>query len=109
MMANNQRRVSVQVDAYTRVCLTVLAALMTILIVAIWADGVNISNSAAARDVFVDSSAQRNAMVAEVKKTNQKLDELISLLKSGGVKVQVLSQDAKKAGGSGDGASTRKK
>ena len=108
-MANNQRRVRIQVDAYTRVCLTVLAGLMTILIVALWADGVNVSDSAGAREVFLDSSAQRNAIIAETKKTNQKLDELISLLRSGSVKVQVLSKDAKQAGGSGDGPSTRKK
>ena len=108
-MANHGRRVSVQVDAYTRVCLTVLAALMTVLIVALWADGVNISNPARAREVFLDASAQRNAMVAEVKVTNQKLDELIALLRSGAVKVQVLSQDAKQAGDSDDLPSTRKK
>ena len=108
-MANRRRNVRIRVDAYTRVCLTVLAVLMTILIVALWADGPNVNNPAQAREVFVDSSAQRNAMVAEVKKTNQKLDELISLLKSGSVKVQVLGKDAKKTGGGGDRPSTRKR
>lgn len=40
-----------------------------------------------------DPGAQREAMVAEVKVTNAKLDTLIELLRSGDLKVKVETED----------------
>ena len=77
---------TVRVDGYTRVCLTVIAVLLTVLIVGLWADGPGRSDEARAAEPFLDSSAQRAALLKSQDKTNSKLTELIGLLKSGKAK-----------------------
>ncbi len=54
------------------------------------------------KEFVLDSSGQRNAIIEAQKKTNAKLDEIISLLKSGQVKVQVVEKKSTAAGGSGN-------
>jgi hypothetical protein len=85
------------VDNYTRFCLTAIAALLTVLIVMLWVQGVPSAPSARAGDLPFDAAANRQAATDAAKETNQKLSDLLDLLKSGQVKVQVV-QDGDKHG-----------
>ena len=79
----------VRIDNYTRVCLTFIAVLLTVLIAGLWAQ-VPLAGDARAAEPFIDASAQRFAAVKAQEQTNQKLDELIALLRSGDVRVQTV-------------------
>ena len=91
-----RKAVRVLVDNYTRICLTVIAGLMTVLIVALWAHA-PIGDQAYAVDGIVTGAEQRTSMIDLQKVTNQKLDELIDLFKSGQVKVQVVQEAQSKS------------
>ena len=99
-MQNEQKDIKVSVDRYTRFCLTAIAVLLTILLVGLWADGVHVADDALAAEPFgVDAGAQRNTIIKAAEATNAKLGELISLLKSGQVKVQIAGVPKKAAAG----------
>ncbi|MCK4850278.1 MAG: hypothetical protein KAT11_02950 [Phycisphaerae bacterium] len=51
-----------------------------------------------ARAQVPDSGAQRNRIVKELESLNGKMDELITLVKSGQIKVRCMPADNKKAG-----------
>lgn len=104
-MVRHNRKVQVRVDTYTRVCLTAIAVLLTVLIAGLWAEGVPTSQTASAgspatgREVnkpYWDSAGQRDAMVKEMQQVNRKLDELKALLKSGEAKFTVVGGDGGK-------------
>ncbi len=91
-------KMCVRVDAYTRVCLSVIAVLLTVIVIGLWAETPRIAADAAAKGpsakspkVFLDSSAQRKAQIEELQKTNQKLTELVSMLRNGQAKVQIVA------------------
>ncbi len=86
-----RKTVTVHVDNYTRVCLTIIAVLLTVAIVGMWADRTPSVPSARAGELFADAAAGRQAQLDATKETNQKLSDLIDLLKSGQVKVQTVS------------------
>jgi hypothetical protein len=87
----------IKVDGYTRACLTILCVLLAVLIVGLWSEMPMSSSVKAADDVtFGNSSAQRKAIETAQDQVVGKMDELIKLLKSGEVKVQIET----KAGGS---------
>jgi len=88
-----QMKRTVQIDNYTRLCLTFIAGLLTVLIVALWVQGVPAAAPAGAGEMFVDAGANRQAQLDATKETNQKLTELIDLLKGGQVKVQVAQPE----------------
>jgi hypothetical protein len=91
----DRARITVRVDWYTRICLTVIAVLLTVVIAGLWADGVQLAPTARADDkVMFDSTADRKAMIAEQQSTNAKLDELIKVLRSGEGKFQVVDSPA---------------
>jgi hypothetical protein len=103
-MSHTQDKVVVRVDGYTRVCLTVIAALLTVLIAGLWAQGVPAARDAAAASApppapagIPDAGGQRDRMVRELERVTAKLDQLIGLFESGKAKVQV-SSDGKEAG-----------
>ena len=93
-MNDNGRRITVRVDWYTRVCLTVIAVLLSVVIAGLWADGVQLAPTARAGDVMFDSTADRKAMIDQQQQTNAKLDELIKVLRSGEGKFQVVDSSA---------------
>lgn len=101
-MGDKQQRVELRVDAYTRVCLTVIAALMTVLIVGLWAEGPGPVGEAGAATGIPDSGQQRATMIKAIEANTAKLDRLINLFETGKAKVQV-AQDGLKAGKSGGG------
>ena len=93
-----EKTIKVSVDTYTRVCLSIIAVLMTVIIVGLWAETPSPVSEAPAGELFLDSSSQRAELVKVSQETNAKLEKLIELLKSGDVKVQVLqSQEDEKS------------
>lgn len=108
-MSDKPDRVVVRVDGYTRVCLTVIAVLLTVLIVGLWAEGVPASRHASAAPAptaagatpapmgIPDAGGQRDKLVKEMERVTAKLDHLVSLFETGKAKVQV-SAEGKEAG-----------
>jgi hypothetical protein len=105
-MNPKNERIEVKVDGYTRVCLTATAVLLTVLIVGLWATRLDISADAHAAQPFGDSGEQRQEFIALQRETNSKLGELVSLLRSGEAKVQLVDKakaDGGKNAARGDG------
>ncbi len=104
-MERNDEKMVVQVDAYTRVCLTVIAVLLTVVIIGLWADGVPQADRAVAGKVIEEErwstspGKQRAEIVAAQKLTTAKLAELIAVMKSGDVRVRVTEMPTDRAGG----------
>lgn len=73
--------------------LTAVVFLQVLTLLGLWTGQTGVSP---AKAVVPDPGAQREAMVAEQKATNQKLDALIDLLKSGKLEVKVADADSKK-------------
>ena len=96
----------VRVDAYTRVCLTVISVLLAVLIVGLWARELPPGPQALAVPPVLDPVAQRAAGSEAAQETNRKLDRLLTLLTSGEVKVQVVDE-AKGKGAIHDAAPVR--
>lgn len=94
-MKPTDQDITVKVDAYTRTCLSIIAVLLTVLIVGLWADAwpdrsAEAANPAAARtDVFKGSVAGRDDLLKVSQGISTKLDRIMNLLRSGQVKVQV--------------------
>ncbi|MFP4053669.1 MAG: hypothetical protein ACLFV7_07390 [Phycisphaerae bacterium] len=92
-MARPGRTVRIRVDAYTRFCLTLLAVLMTVAIFGLWGSHSPTPPVAgAAEGQIFGSTKQRGKLLDVTEETNQKLDQIIGLLKSGEVQVQVVGQ-----------------
>lgn len=85
---------TVRVDNVTRICLAAITVLMVVMVLALWAQ--TPSTSAQAAEEFLNTAAQRQEMVDAQKATTAKIDELITLLKSGEVKVKVAKEDGEK-------------
>ena len=88
-MDRNQKTLRFKMDGYTRVCLTLIAVLLTVLVVELWAQAPPMAGTAHAAEQFLNTAAQRDEMVRQQRITNQKLDQLIKLFKSGQAKFQV--------------------
>ena len=73
--------------------------MLAMLVLVVWVENVRFTRRAEAAEKLFDTVAQRNEIVTQQKITNAKLSELISLLKSGQVKVKLVKDDDKKAGG----------
>ena len=88
----------VKVDNYTRICLTAIAVLLTVVAIGLWAEAPSTGGRLDAAERFLDTSAQRVQMIDQQKLTNRKLDRLIELLTSGKVKVMVTNPTPPVAG-----------
>jgi len=99
-MGKKQRQVNLRVDAYTRVCLTIIAGLLTVLILGLWADGVHPTREALGVNGIPDAGLQRNKMIKAIEANTAKLEKLIALFESGKAKVQVI-EGPQKAGKKG--------
>ncbi|MDY6913938.1 MAG: hypothetical protein SVT52_05730 [Planctomycetota bacterium] len=90
------QEIRLQLDGYTRVCLTAIAVLLTILVAGLWAEKNPMASEAGAADkIWLNSASQRKAFIDVQTTTNTKLDELMKLLKSGQVKVEITPQNLK--------------
>lgn len=76
-------------NAHPRI-LTAVLVLQVLTLLGLWTGQRHVGDVQAA---IPDPGAQREAQVAEQKATNQKLDKLIELLRSGDVKVKVEQKD----------------
>ena len=102
----------VRVDAYTRVILTVLAVLLTLAVAGQWAQAPDAAPQARAaeKDGFAkafNTNAQRQALLEAQQQTNEKLDEVISLLRSGKIEVRLADAPEAKGGDDGSAAGTK--
>jgi hypothetical protein len=90
------------VDGYTRVCLTAIAVLLTVVVLGLWAQAplaAPASASGPGKDGFGDTGARIAAQLEAAQKTNAKLEEIARLLTSGEVKVQLVKEKDDKAPG----------
>ncbi len=97
-MPQRKGRNTVVIDGYTRFCLTAIVALLTVLIIGLWATGpasltgagiAAAAPRAAVRDVLPNAGAQRQQMLRAIQAGNQKLQRIADLLASGKVRVTV--------------------
>ncbi len=116
-MKQTQGRITISIDGYTRVCLTAIAVLMTILIIGLWASGPEPMSGeqavAAARRVkpdktLLDARAQRMELLKEARETNKKLDKIVAVLKGGEMRVVLAESKTKKGKSNAKKRSTSK-
>ena len=79
----------VTVDRYTRVVLTVLTVLLTVVAVGLWCDAPSSLETAEAK--LPDAGLQFNRMIEELREVNANLVDLQHMLASGAVRVQVVT------------------
>ncbi len=91
-MKDVSQETNVRVDSYTRFCLTVIAILMTVLIIGLWAEVPGPVSQAGAQERYQPrSTIDITELLAVQRETNVKLGRLIGLFKNGKAKVQVVS------------------
>ncbi len=79
---------TVVVDKYTRVVLTVIAVLLSLVAVGMWCQSPALIDSAQAG--IPDSGQQLDEVIAQLKEVNENLQGISETLVSGGMKVQVM-------------------
>ena len=77
-----------RLDDYTRVLLTVIAVLLTVVAVGLWTHAPSSISTAEAR--LPDSGLQFNQMIVELQRTRASMDGIANLLRSGQAKVQII-------------------
>ena len=90
-MDKQDRPLEVRVDNFTRFWLAAIGTLLVLLVIGLWGRAWPEGDARAVEPMF-DSGAQRKAMVEAQEKTNEKLDELIKLFRSGEAKVQMAGE-----------------
>jgi len=95
----------VTVDSYTRMVLTAITVLLTILAVGLWYESPSTLESAQAK--IPDQGMQLQAMIDLQAQTNLQLAQIHSALLSGNVKVQLIEKDKNKAAGGAGSAGQR--
>ena len=107
-MDHKEKNLYVKVDAYTRVCMTVIAVLLTVVIIGLWVDGVPSVEKASAAKAAMSNAIRQTKLLKAQEQANTKLDELIALLKSGQLKVEITKMPTSTPGGT-DGAKSGQK
>jgi len=100
-MEPRDQTTEIRVDTYTRVCLTMIAVLLTVLIIGLWAEGGNLARPAGADENTAADTAKE--LLAAQEKTNQNLQQMIAVLKSGEVRVLVIKRPINKDEGGSKG------
>ncbi len=80
---------TVSVDNYTRVLMTVIAVLLTVIAFGMWIESPMVIPTARAGGI-PDSGQQFNVLIQKIDQASKKSDELKKLLTSGKVKVQIV-------------------
>ena len=95
-MCGHDEEIRVRMDGYTRVCLTAIAVLLTVLMIGLWADKTPQVGQARADGSLLKrgTQAQLVDLVKAQKKTNAELSGLIKFLKSGKLTVQIAQPKA---------------
>lgn len=94
---------TLRLDAYTRLCLTALIVLLSLLVGLLYAHLPSLTPSAQAQQSEVKRAndplaipnawAQRDAQTRVIEETNKKLDKIIDLLESGQIKIIAVPED----------------
>lgn len=105
MRAKNES-LEARVDGYTRLCLTAIAVLLTVLVIGLWADGPWSPDPAAGAKAFVSAGQQRKAILDAQQATNRKLDTLIGLFREGKAQVKLAEGKAPAPAPAGNGNGT---
>lgn len=81
-------------DNYTRVVLTVIAVLLTLIAVPLWTESADMTSpaNAAVRQGIPDAGQQLNDLIVQVEATNATLDEIVRILKNETIKVEVIDK-----------------
>lgn len=80
---------TVNVDNYTRFMLTVIAVLLSVVATGLWFETPDTVSPAYGR--IVDSGLQLNVLIEETTKVNDSIRDIAKLLRSGDVKVTIVS------------------
>ncbi len=101
-MYKDKKTLHLRLDTYTRVCLTATVILLTVLIIALWANHVPLVGEAQAKagGPFLATSTQMQLMqlVKAQDKTTAKVDAILRFLESGQMKVQLVEKKDKGKG-----------
>ena len=97
MTCGQDEEIRVRMDGYTRLCLTAIAVLLTVLMIGLWADKTPQVGQARAEGSLLKGGTQAQLidLVKAQQKTNTKLSELIGFLKSGKLTVQMAQPEVK--------------
>ena len=95
----------VTVDGYTRIVLTAITVLLTVLTVGLWYESPSTLESAQAK--IPDQGMQLQVMIDLQTQTNQQLAQIQAALLSGNVKVQVVEKNKSKGTGGAGSAGQR--
>jgi hypothetical protein len=85
---------TVVVDGYTRVMLTVIAILLCLVAVGMWCDSPRLSASAEAK--IPDSGQQLDEVITQLEKVNDSIVAITEVMVSGDMKVQIVEPSANK-------------
>ncbi len=78
-------------DRYTRLLLTAITVLLTVIAIELWAERPPLVREARAQ--IPDSGLQRNVMIDEARRTNKLLEEILDHLKNKPIKVKSVDTD----------------
>ena len=108
----DKRQANVRTDLYTRTCLTAITVLLTLLVVGLFSDTIDPVGRAEAGPTKYTPTGQKaisggrwgtssaaEKTAAQQTQTNAKLDQLISLLKTGNAKVRIVGSEGVGQGG----------
>ena len=84
---------TVTVDKYTRVLLTIIAVLLFVISAGMWLETPNVVSTAQAR--IPDSGQQLNQLIQNTELIRKSMDDLTKLMTSGNIKVQVVESKEK--------------
>ena len=84
---------TVVVDGYTRVLLTVIAILLSLVAIGMWCDSPRMIQSADAK--IPDSGQQLHEVITQLEDVNSSLVTITELMVSGDLKVQITEPPAK--------------
>ena len=106
---SQSRGVTISIDGYTRFCLTAITVLLTVMVIGLWANdpASTVSDAAAAarkpvvlpsdQTILPNAGSQRLAILRATRATNEKLDKIVDLLKSGEIRVVLVESKPGKA------------
>ena len=101
-MCKKRETLRLKLDDYTRICLTAIAILLTVLIVGLWANDVPAAREAQAvtQGPFLGTGTQVQLveLVKAQDKTTTKVEAILQLLQSGQLKVQIVDAKDKDKG-----------
>lgn len=82
---------TVYVDTYTRVILTIIAVLLTVVGGGLWLESPSVVSTAEA--ALPDEALQRNMMIDELQQIRMELRGISALLRSGDVQIQIVTPE----------------